>query len=275
MRPIKITQSITTRESESFVKYLENVTKCDMISKEEEIELAREIKLGNQKACDKLVKANLRFVISVAKQYVGRGLSLEDLVSEGNIGLIKAAQKFDESRGIKFISYAVWWIRQSIIQSLSDNSRMIRLPNNQIAILNKVKTAQSELEMQFGRQATSEELSNYLDIELDKIDLVIQSSSPTTSLDLQIGEDDMTLLDTISSDSRCDDLVNQSDLELEISKMLGSLSERERLVITSVFGIDTSQKTLQELAIQLGVTSERVRQIKISGIKKMSKLSTK
>lgn len=275
MRPIKITQSITTRESESFVKYLENVTKCDMISKEEEIELAREIKLGNQKACDKLVKANLRFVISVAKQYVGRGLSLEDLVSEGNIGLIKAAQKFDESRGIKFISYAVWWIRQSIIQSLSDNSRMIRLPNNQIAILNKVKTAQSELEMQFGRQATSEELSNYLDIELDKIDLVIQSSSPTTSLDLQIGEDDMTLLDTISSDSRCDDLVNQSDLELEISKMLGSLSERERLVITSVFGIDCSQKTLQELAIQLGVTPERVRQIKISGIKKMSKLSTK
>lgn len=275
MRPIKITQSITTRESESFVKYLENVTKCDMISKEEEIELAREIKLGNQKACDKLVKANLRFVISVAKQYVGRGLSLEDLVSEGNIGLIKAAQKFDEERGIKFISYAVWWIRQSIIQSLSDNSRMIRLPNNQIAILNKVKTAQSELEMRFGRQATSEELSNYLDIELDKIDLVIQSSSPTTSLDLQIGEDDMTLLDTISSDSRCDDLVNQSDLELEISKMLGSLSERERLVITSVFGIDTSQKTLQELAIQLGVTSERVRQIKISGIKKMSKLSTK
>lgn len=275
MRPIKITQSITTRESESFVKYLENVTKCDMISKEEEIELAREIKLGNQKACDKLVKANLRFVISVAKQYVGRGLSLEDLVSEGNIGLIKAAQKFDEERGIKFISYAVWWIRQSIIQSLSDNSRMIRLPNNQIAILNKVKTAQSELEMQFGRQATSEELSNYLDIELDKIDLVIQSSSPTTSLDLQIGEDDMTLLDTISSDSRCDDLVNQSDLELEISKMLGSLSERERLVITSVFGIDCSQKTLQELAIQLGVTTERVRQIKISGIKKMSKLSTK
>lgn len=275
MRPIKITQSITTRESESFVKYLENVTKCDMISKEEEIELAREIKLGNQKACDKLVKANLRFVISVAKQYVGRGLSLEDLVSEGNIGLIKAAQKFDEERGIKFISYAVWWIRQSIIQSLSDNSRMIRLPNNQIAILNKVKTAQSELEMRFGRQATSEELSNYLDIELDKIDLVIQSSSPTTSLDLQIGEDDMTLLDTISSDSRCDDLVNQSDLELEISKMLGSLSERERLVITSVFGIDCSQKTLQELAIQLGVTPERVRQIKISGIKKMSKLSTK
>lgn len=275
MRPIKITQSITQRESESFVKYLENVTKCDMISREEEIELAREIKLGNQKACDKLVKANLRFVISVAKQYVGRGLSLEDLVSEGNIGLIKAAQKFDESRGIKFISYAVWWIRQSIIQSLSDNSRMIRLPNNQIAILNKVKTAQSELEMRFGRQATPEELSNYLDIELDKINLVIQSSNPTTSLDLQIGEDDMTLLDTISSDSRCDDLVNQSDLKLEISKMLGSLSERERLVITSVFGIDCSQKTSQELAIQLGVTPERVRQIKISGIKKMSKLSTK
>lgn len=271
MRPIKITQSITTRESESFVMYLENVTKCDMITPEEEVELAKRVKLGDQKACDKLVEANLRFVISVAKKYVGSGLSLEDLVSEGNIGLIKAAKKFDSDRGIKFISYAVWWIRQSIMQALADNSRMIRLPQNQIAILNKVKTAQFRLEMELGRQATAEELSNYLDIELDKINLVIQSSKPTTSLDLQIGEDDMTFLDTLSSDSETDVIVNQSDIKTSVKDLLLKLNQRERRVIESVFGIMGKEKNLSEIALELGLTSERVRQIKISALKKMSK----
>lgn len=271
MKPLRITTSITLKESESFVKYLENVSKCDMITPEEEIELARRIKLGDQKACDKLVSANLRFVISVAKKYVGSGLSLEDLVSEGNVGLIKAAKKFDCDRGIKFISYAVWWIRQSIMQALADNSRMIRLPQNQIAILNKVKTAQSELEMELGRQATSEELSDYLQIELDKIELSLQSLNRVTSLDTKIGEDDLTIEDTISSSSETDVIVNQSDIKTSVKDLLLKLNQRERRVIESVFGITGKEMSLSEISKELGVTPERVRQIKISALKKMSK----
>lgn len=271
MRPLKITQSITTKETESFVKYLESVSKLDLISKDKEVELAKQIKSGCQKAQNQLIESNLRFVISVAKQYVGRGLSLEDLVSEGNIGLIKAAQKFDDSKGIKFISYAVWWIRQSIIQSISDNSRMIRLPLNQIAILNKIKTAQNDLECQLGRGATSEELSEYLQIDLDKVELSLNSSKQTTSLDMTIGEDDLTVLDTIASDSNTDNLVNLSDNKLQVLGLMSKLNQKEKMVIEGLFGLMGKEKTLSELAIELKVSQERVRQIKKSALSKMSK----
>lgn len=269
MRPLKITQSITTKETESFVKYLESVSKIDLITADKEVELAKRIKLGDQRAQNQLIESNLRFVISVAKQYVGRGLSLEDLVSEGNIGLIKAAKKFDDTKGIKFISYAVWWIRQSIMQSLADNSRMIRLPVNQIATLNKIKTAQSELECQLGRGATPEELSEYLSIDLDKVELSLNSSKQTQSLDMTIGEDEITILDTIASDSNTENLTNISDDKIQVLSLMSKLNVRERLVIESLFGLLGKEKTLSELAIELQVSQERVRQIKKSALNKM------
>jgi len=271
MRPLKITQSITTKETESFVKYLESVSKLDLISSDKEIELAKRIKRGDQKATNQLVEANLRFVISVAKQYAGRGLTLEDLVSEGNIGLIRAAKKFDDTKGIKFISYAVWWIRQSIIQSLADNSRMIRLPVNQIATLNKIKTAQNELECQLGRVATTQELSEYLQIDLDKVELSLTSSKQTQSLDMTIGEDELTPLDTITSDSDTENLTNISDDKIQVLSLMSKLNPRERLVIESLFGLKGSERTLSEIATELGLSQERVRQIKKSALAKMSK----
>ena len=271
MRALKITQSITTKETESFNKYLRDVSGLDMINPQTEIELAKRIKAGDIKAQDQLVKANLRFVISVAKQYVGRGLDVEDLVSEGNLGLIKAAQKFDETRGIKFISFAVWWIRQSILQSIADNSRVVRLPLNQINALNKINQAQSELEMELGRPATSSELSEYLQISEDKINLTIKSSQKATSLDLPLSDDsDFSLLDTIQSDDFADDNTNKSDMSEMISKALSNLSEKERFVITYSFGIGVSEMTLSEIGHKLNLTSERVRQIKNAALKKLS-----
>jgi len=271
MRPLKITQSITTRETESFNQYLKDVSDLSMISHEQELELANQIKRGCQKAQNKLIESNLRFVISVAKQYIGRGLSLEDLVSEGNIGLIKAAQKFDPSKGIKFISYAVWWIRQSIMQSLADNSRMIRLPLNQIALLNKIKSAQNDLECQLGRAATSEELSEYLLIDLDKVELSLSSSKPTTSLDITIDGDEVSILDTISSDSNTESLINISDQKLTVFSLMSKLNQKERLVIEGLFGLLGNEKTLLELSNELQVSQERVRQIKKVALSKMAK----
>jgi RNA polymerase primary sigma factor len=272
MRALKITQSITTRETESFNKYLKDVSGLDMINPETEIELAKRIKAGDTKAKDQLVKANLRFVISVAKQYVGRGLDVEDLVSEGNLGLIKAAEKFDETRGIKFISFAVWWIRQSILQSIADNSRVVRLPLNQINALNKINQAQSELEMELGRPATSSELSEYLQISEDKINLTIKSSQKATSLDLPLSDDsDFSLLDTIQSDDFADNELVQSEMSTKISEALKGLSDKERFIITYSFGIGVSEMTLSEIGLKLNLTSERVRQIKNAALKKLSK----
>ena len=270
MRALKITQSITVRETESFNKYLKDVSGEELINPELEIYLAKQIKLGDQSAIDQLVKANLRFVISVAKKYVGRGVDIEDLVSEGNIGLIKAAQKFDETRGIKFISYAVWWIRQSILQSLADNSRTIRLPLNQINSLNKIKTTQSELEQQLGRTATSSELAEILGIEEDKIELSLGSSMKTISLDIPVGdEDNFTLIDTINADGSTDDLINQSDINSTLMLAISKLPHKEQKVIKSLFGFEEDIKTPSEVAIEIGVTTERVRQIKNSAIKKL------
>ena len=271
MKALKITQSITTRETESFNKYLKDVSGLDMINPETEVELTKRIKAGDQKAQDALVKANLRFVISVAKQYVGRGIDIEDLVSEGNLGLIKAAQKFDETRGIKFISFAVWWIRQSILQSIADNSRVVRLPLNQINALNKINQAQSELEIELGRAATSSELSEYLQISEDKINLTIKSSQKATSLDLPLSDDsDFSLLDTIQSDDFADNELVQSEMSTKISEALKGLSDKERFVITYSFGIGVSEMTLSEIGLKLDLTSERVRQIKKGALKKLA-----
>ncbi len=273
MRPLKITQSITNRETPSFEKYLQEVSKLDLITPEREVELARLIKSGSQKAMNELVNSNLRFVISVAKQYAGRGMSVEDLVSEGNIGLIKAAEKWDETRGIKFISYAVWWIRQSILQSLADNSRSIRLPLNQINSLNKINSAFAQLEQEFGRTPTIYELSEYLQIEEEKIELSLISSKKITSLDLPVGEEeDFTLLDTISSDEMADDLINKIDLNSSLMYNISKLSDKEQKVIINLFGIGVYPKTPNELAMEMDITSERIRQIKNGAISKMKNL---
>ena len=272
MRALKITQSITTKETESFNKYLRDVSGLDMINPETEIELAKRIKAGDIKAQDQLVKANLRFVISVAKQYVGRGLDIEDLVSEGNLGLIKAAQKFDETRGIKFISFAVWWIRQSILQSLADNSRQVRLPLNQINALNKIKSAENDLEQQLQRKATASELAEYLNIEEDKINLSITSSQKISSMDTPFGDDsDFTLADTFQSSDFADTEIIQSDISEKIKGALGNLTERERFIIINLFGIGVNEMTLSEIGLKLDLTSERVRQIKNGALKKLSK----
>jgi RNA polymerase primary sigma factor len=271
MKPLKITQSITNRESQSFEKYLSDVSKKEMISPEREIELARLIKSGNEKAMQELVTANLRFVISVAKQYSGRGMSVEDLVSEGNIGLIKAANKWDESRGIKFISYAVWWVRQSILQSLADNSRSIRLPLNQINSLNKIKSSVNQLEQVLGRTPSAIELSEFLNIDLDKIETTLDCQKKIVSLDTPIGdEDELCLLDTISSESKTDDLINHSDLTKTLLGEISKLTEKEQFVIKSTFGFGGEVKTTSEIAIHLRLSDERVRQIKKSGLKKLS-----
>ncbi len=272
MKALKITQSITTRETESFNKYLKDVSGLDMINPETEVELTKRIKAGDQKAQHALVKANLRFVISVAKQYVGRGIDIEDLVSEGNLGLIKAAQKFDETRGIKFISFAVWWIRQSILQSIADNSRQVRLPLNQINALNKINQSQSELEQSLGRKASSSELSEYLGIEQDKIELSLRSGQKSTSLNTPLSDDsEFTLLDTIESDDLADSNTLQSDLSRRVSDALNILSDKERFVVCGLFGIGTFEMTLSEIGTKLDLTSERVRQIKNSALKKLSK----
>lgn len=272
MRPLKITQSITTKETESFNKYLRDVSDLDMINPETEIKLAEQIRGGSQSAKDKLVKANLRFVISVAKQYVGRGLDIEDLVSEGNLGLIKAAEKFDEKRGIKFISFAVWWIRQSILQSLADNSRQVRLPLNQINALNKIKSAESDLEQQLQRSATSSELADYLGVDEDKVNLSICSNQKISSIDMPLSDDsDYLLIDTISSEDFTDNDIHKSDMSNKINMALVHLSDRESYIIKHLFGIGVQEMTLGEIANVLDLTSERVRQIKNSALKKLSK----
>ena len=268
----KIQQSITNRDSESFDKYLKDINPKQLITPDREVELAKQIKQGSLKAQNELVEANLRFVVSIAKQYQGRGLDISDLVSEGNIGLIKAAQKFDETKGIKFISYAVWWIRQSILQSLADNSRMIRLPLNQINSLNKIRECQINLEQKLLRPATETELSEALGIDVSKIELSLKSSAYVSSLDSQISfdEDSLTLIDTISSDSETDKDLEVDSVKYEISQLLNRLSDRERLVIEMSFGLSGhSEMTISEISNVIGVGQERCRQIKNSAIAKL------
>jgi len=273
MRQLKITKSITNRESQSLDKYLQEIGKEELITAEEEVRLAQLIKKGDQKALEKLTRANLRFVVSVAKQYQNQGLTLPDLINEGNLGLIKAAQRFDETRGFKFISYAVWWIRQSILQALAEQSRIVRLPLNQVGSLNKINKAFSRLEQEFERPPSAEELSNVLDIPEDKIADTMRVSGRHVSVDAPFVEgEDNSLLDVlVNSDSPKADfsLMNES-LQREIERSLSTLTERERDVIKLFFGIGMNHGlTLEEIGAKFDLTRERVRQIKEKAIRRL------
>ncbi|MGZ2368577.1 sigma-70 family RNA polymerase sigma factor [Ancylomarina sp. YFZ004] len=272
MRQLKITKSITNRESASLDKYLQEIGKEDLITVEEEVELAQRIKKGDQKALEKLTRANLRFVVSVAKQYQNQGLSLPDLINEGNLGLIKAAEKFDETRGFKFISYAVWWIRQSILQALAEQSRIVRLPLNQVGSLNKINKAFSKFEQEHERKPSPEELADTLELPADKVADTLRVSGRHISVDAPFvdGEDNSLLDVLINDDSPVADraLLNES-LTREIDRALATLTERESDIIKLFFGIGIQEMTLEEIGEKFGLTRERVRQIKEKAIRRL------
>ena len=272
MRQLKITKSITNRESASLDKYLQEIGREDLITVEEEVELAQRIRKGDRVALEKLTRANLRFVVSVAKQYQNQGLSLPDLINEGNLGLIKAAEKFDETRGFKFISYAVWWIRQSILQALAEQSRIVRLPLNQVGSLNKISKAFSKFEQENERRPSPEELAGELDIPVDKISDTLKVSGRHISVDAPFVEgEDNSLLDVlVNDDSPMADrsLVNES-LAREIDRALSTLTDREKEIIQMFFGIGQQEMTLEEIGDKFGLTRERVRQIKEKAIRRL------
>lgn len=276
MRQLKITKSITNRESASLDKYLQEIGREELVSPEEEVELAQRIRKGDQEALEKLTRANLRFVVSVAKQYQNQGLSLPDLINEGNLGLIKAAEKFDETRGFKFISYAVWWIRQSILQALAEQSRIVRLPLNQVGSLNKINKALGKFEQENERQPSTEELADMIDIPKDKIADTLRVSGRHVSVDAPFVEgEDNSLLDILPNDdspSADRGLTNES-LGTEIERALQILTVREREIIKSFFGIGCQEMTLEEIGERLDLTRERVRQIKEKAIRKLKKPS--
>lgn len=272
MRQLKITKSITNRESASLDKYLQEIGKEELITVEEEVDLAQRIRKGDQLALEKLTKANLRFVVSVAKQYQNQGLSLPDLINEGNLGLIKAAEKFDETRGFKFISYAVWWIRQSILQALAEQSRIVRLPLNQVGSLNKINKALSKFEQEHERKPTPEELAGELEITADKVSDTLRVSGRHISVDAPFvdGEANSLLDVLINSDSPVADknLLKES-LSREIDRALSTLTERERDIIKLFFGISCPEMTLEEIGERFELTRERVRQIKEKAIRRL------
>ncbi|MCA6363306.1 MAG: RNA polymerase sigma factor RpoD/SigA [Bacteroidetes bacterium] len=273
MRQLKITKSITNRESASLDKYLQEIGREELITAEEEVMLAKRIREGDEIALAKLVKANLRFVVSVSKQYQNQGLSLPDLINEGNLGLIKAARRFDETRGFKFISYAVWWIRQSILQALAEQSRIVRLPLNQVGSLNKINKAYSRLEQEFEREPTAEELSQVLDLPEDKVADTMRVSGRHVSMDAPLlnGEDNSLLDVLVNHDSpRADRLLMNESLQREIERSLSTLTERERDVIKLFFGIGCQHGlTLEEIGAKFDLTRERVRQIKEKAIRRL------
>jgi RNA polymerase primary sigma factor len=277
MRQLKISKSITNRETASLDKYLQDIGREELITAEEEVELARRIRSGDDKALDKLVKANLRFVVSVAKQYQNQGLSLPDLINEGNLGLIKAAQRFDETRGFKFISYAVWWIRQSILQALAEQSRLVRLPLNQVGSLNKIKKATSRLEQEFERPPSVEEIAQKLDIPEHKLDKALRITTRYVSMDAPIAEDEDTkFLDVFVSDDtpRTDNNLMRESLNKEIQRSLSTLTEKERDVINLYYGIGMNHGlTLDEIGAKFNLTRERVRQIKEKAIRRLKHTS--
>ncbi len=272
MRQLKITKSITNRESASLDKYLQEIGKEDLITVEEEVELAQRIRKGDQKALEKLTRANLRFVVSVAKQYQNQGLSLPDLINEGNLGLIKAAEKFDETRGFKFISYAVWWIRQSILQALAEQSRIVRLPLNQVGSLNKINKAYARFEQENERRPSPEELAEVLDLPAEKVADTLRVSGRHVSVDAPFVEgEDNSLLDVlVNDDSPIADrtLMNES-LSTEVERALATLTDRERDIIKLFFGINCQEMTLEGIGEKFGLTRERVRQIKEKAIRRL------
>src|SRR5512138_209900 len=274
MRQLKITKSITNRESQSLEKYLQEIGKVDLITPEEEVKLARLIKQGDQKALDRLTKANLRFVVSVAKQYQNQGLSLPDLINEGNLGLIKAAQRFDETRGFKFISYAVWWIRQSILQALAEQSRIVRLPLNKVGLTNRIQKAFSTLEQQFEREPSAEELAEMLDMDLDEVTSSLGINARHVSMDSPMSEgEENTLLDVLenpNAEQTDGELIHKESLKTEIERSLTTLTERQKEVICYFFGIGVDHPmSLEDIGEKFSLTRERVRQIKDKAITKL------
>lgn len=274
MRQLKITKSITNRESQSLEKYLQEIGKVELISPEEEVRLATLIKQGCQKSLDRLTKANLRFVVSVAKQYQNQGLSLPDLINEGNVGLIKAAQRFDETRGFKFISYAVWWIRQSILQSLAEQSRIVRLPLNKVGLTNRIHKAFSLLEQQFEREPTAEELAEVLDMDIEEVSATLGINGRHVSVDSPLSEgEENTLIDVLENKNaeKTDGLlVHNESLKTEIDRSLTALTERQKEVICYFFGIGVDHPmSLEDIGVRFSLTRERVRQIKDKAITKL------
>ena len=272
MRQLKITKSITNRESASLDKYLQEIGREDLITVEEEVELAQAIKKGDRLALEKLTKANLRFVVSVAKQYQNQGLSLPDLINEGNLGLIKAAEKFDETRGFKFISYAVWWIRQSILQALAEQSRIVRLPLNQVGSLNKINKALQKFEQENQRKPSAQELAIELDIPVDKVKDSLRVSGRHISMDAPFVEgEDNSLIDVMINDDapQADQTLMNESLQKEIDRALSTLTDRESEIIKMFFGIGYQEMTLEEIGDNFELTRERVRQIKEKAIRRL------
>ncbi|MBR1428059.1 MAG: RNA polymerase sigma factor RpoD/SigA [Prevotella sp.] len=272
MRQLKITKSITNRESASLDKYLQEIGHEDLISVEEEVELAQRIRKGDREALEKLTKANLRFVVSVAKQYQNQGLSLPDLINEGNLGLIKAAEKFDETRGFKFISYAVWWIRQSILQAIAEQSRIVRLPLNQVGSVNKINRVLSKFEQENERRPSIDEIADKVDLPQEKIEDAIKVTGRHVSMDAPFADgDDNSLLDVLVNDDSpmADKTLVLESLREEINRALLTLNERERNIIEAFFGINRPEMTLEEIGDKYGLTRERVRQIKEKAIRRL------
>ena len=273
MRQLKISKSITNRELASLDKYLSDISREELVSAEEEVVLAQKIKAGDKNALERLVRANLRFVVSVAKQYQNQGISLPDLINEGNVGLIKAAQRFDETKGFKFISYAVWWIRQSILQAVAEQSRMVRLPMNQVGSLSKIKKTSSRLEQLYHRQPTVKEIADELDLPEHKVLAAFRMNTKEVSMDAPMGDDDdMSLIDTImpEDNSSADDEIVRKLNNAEIHRSMMILTDKEREIINLYFGLDVNHShTLEEIAYRLDLTRERVRQIKDKALKKL------
>lgn len=272
MRQLKITKSITNREGESLDKYLQEIGKEELLTVEEEVELAARVKKGDQKALETLTRANLRFVVSVAKQYQNQGLSLPDLINEGNLGLIKAAERFDETRGFKFISYAVWWIRQSILQAIAEQSRIVRLPLNQVSSVNKISQVLSRFEQENERRPSVDEISEQIDLPMEKIDEALSINGKHVSVDAPFAEgEDNSLLDVLVNDNSpsADKQLVLESLRQEIQKALSCLNERERMIIEAYYGIEQQEMTLEEIGTKYGLTRERVRQIKEKAIRRL------
>lgn len=277
MRQLKITKQVTNRESKSLDKYLQDISKIELISAEEEVELAQRIRAGDQDALDRLTTANLRFVVSVSKQYQNQGLSLPDLINEGNAGLVKAAKRFDETRGFKFISYAVWWIRQAILQALAEQSRIVRLPLNKIGSINKINKAYSFLEQTHERAPSAEEIAKTLDVSVSNVKQSMKISGRHVSMDMPLKEGETsTLYDVVNSEDspKPDADLMRNSLTIEINRALDTLSEKEAIVLRHYYGINKKHPmSLQEIGDSFGLTRERVRQIKEKGIRRLRNTS--
>ncbi len=273
MRQLKIATQITNRDSQSVEKYLQDISKLGMITPEEEAILARKIRSGDEEALERMVKANLRFVVSVAKQYQHQGLTLSDLINEGNLGLIKAAGRFDETKGFKFISYAVWWIRQSILQALAEQGRMVRLPQNKIGAYNRANKAMIQFEQEFEREPSVDELSEILEMSVAEINTIFKSNSRHASLDAPVREaEELSLGDLLEGSNETDEDVMQDSLREEIRRILKSLSPRESEIVSAYFGLDGNDgPTIEQIGLKYDLTKERIRQIKERAIKRLQK----